>query len=54
MKDKNGVEIKQGDTIIHTSFPRESTVVKLVNGVLMGGEVSLSGYHSSVLEVIKK
>jgi len=51
MIDKNGVEIKEGDTIKHVNFIT-TIKVKCVNGVLCGGEIPLHRYHPSVLEVV--
>ncbi|MGB3724969.1 MAG: hypothetical protein WA981_04320 [Glaciecola sp.] len=51
MIDKNGVEIKEGDTIKHVNFVT-TIKVKSVNGVLCGGEIPLNRYHSSVLEIV--
>ena len=50
--DRKGKTIKEGDSIIHINFANCPIKVSNRGGVLYGGEVSLSTYHHSVLEVV--
>jgi len=51
MKDKNGIEIKSGMKVKHIHHPKVESV-RLVGGELIAGQVKLSAYHYSVIEVI--
>ncbi len=52
LKDKNDVEIYEGDVVVHTSFPRDGQQVRYENGCFVVGQMALNSYHSSVIEVI--
>lgn len=50
--DKNGVEIYEGDIVVHTSFPRDKQQVRYENGCYIVGQMALSSYHKSVIEIV--
>jgi len=52
MLDKDGNEIKAGDKIKHVHHS-QTVEVRCVDGVLYGGTVPISAYHSSVIELVK-
>ena len=52
MLDKDGNEIKAGDKIKHIHHS-QIVEVKCVDGVLYGGSVKVSAYHSSAIELVK-
>ena len=50
--DKNGVEIYEGDIVVHTSFPRDKKQVRYEDGCYVVGQMALYSYHKSVIEII--
>jgi hypothetical protein len=52
LHDKNGVEIYEGDIVVHTSFSRDKKQVKYEDGCYIVGQMPLSSYHKSVIEIV--
>ena len=52
LHDKNGVEIYEGDVVVHTSFPRDKKQVKYEDGCYIVGQMALYSYHKSVIEIV--
>ena len=52
LHDKNGVEIFEGDRVVHTSFLRDDREVSFEYGCFMVSHMPLNAYHSSVLKII--
>ena len=52
LHDKNGVEIYEGDIVVHTSFPRDKKQVRYEDGCYVVGQMALYSYHKSVIEIV--
>ena len=52
LHDKNGIEIYEGDIVVHTSFPRDKKQVRYEDGCYVVGQMALYSYHKSVIEII--